>query len=128
MSGVLQLLLSFVELESILVMKAKKDSPTRESVPALNISSSFPRFQEIYTLGIAPVPGSAITSLHRAPRFAPEIEGGNSSDYCMQCSWRVDAFFDEDGVFAEDDFIGVVNEFVRKYSSRLQSGDWKKSQ
>lgn len=43
-SGVLQLLLSFVELESILLVKGKKNSQGKQRV-GFNVSSHFPRFQ-----------------------------------------------------------------------------------
>jgi hypothetical protein len=89
MSGVLQLLLSFVELESIIVLRGKpRDDGTRR--PGINVSSFFPRFQEIYTLGFTPVPGSAM-SLQNAPRFRPDLPGGNTEAHCLQFSWSVES-------------------------------------
>ena len=87
MSGVLQLLLSFVELESMLVVRAKPDQGKHR---AYNFSSHFPRFQEVYTLGITPVPGSAL-SMYAAPRFRPDIPNGNTEPDCLQCSWSVES-------------------------------------
>ena len=45
LSCLLQLLLSFVERESILRVHGKDDS-TQQGVEGLNVSSHFPRFQE----------------------------------------------------------------------------------
>lgn len=124
MSGVLQLLLSFVELESIIVLRGKpRDDGTRR--PGINVSSFFPRFQEIYTLGFTPVPGSAM-SLHNAPRFRPDLPGGNTEAHCLQFSWSVEKFFDEEGVFAEEDFIAVVKEAVSEYEALLETDGSKK--
>lgn len=119
-SGVLQLLLSFVELESILLLTRRAP---KVPVPGLNISTHFPRFQSTYTLGITPIPGGAITSLARAPAFQPEVEGGNTSKHSMQRSWKVEHYFDEEGVFAEEDFMKSVAEFLAQYTAMLQA-DW----
>jgi len=118
LSGVLQLLLSFVELESIILLRARKDAP-KLAVPGLNISSHFPRFQSTYTVGITPILGGAITSLASAPAFLPEEKGGNSSPNCMQRSWEIEEFFDEDGLFFEEEFMKSVDEFVRDYVATL---------
>jgi len=120
MSGVLQLLLSFVELESILILKARKDKKVC-SVRGLNICSHFPRFQATYTLGIAPIPGGAITSLARAPDFRPDVEGGNDQPFCAQRSWEVEMYFDEEGTFLEDEFLISVQEFVQEYVKLLHA-------
>ena len=91
MSGVLQLLLSFVELESLLVVRGKgKGGGDGGRVPGLNVSSHFPRFQEIYTVGITPVAGSAL-SMYAAPRFRPDLPGGNTEAGCLQRSWSVES-------------------------------------
>lgn len=121
MSGILQLLLSFVELESVVVLRGKGTKLDGSRADGINVSSHFPRFQEIYTLGVTPVPGSA-TSLHRAPRFRPDVAGGNTEAYCLQRSWSVEAFFDEEGIFAEEAFMQVVKDFVSEYQQMLKVG------
>ena len=50
----------------------------KKATPGINISSHFPRFQEVYTLGVTPVPGSAL-ALHKCPRFRPDVSGGNTA-------------------------------------------------
>ena len=121
MSGILQLLLSFVELESILVVRGKTDADgNKKATPGINISSHFPRFQEVYTLGVTPVPGSAL-ALHKCPRFRPDVSGGNTAAHCLQRSWSVEKFFDEEGVFAESDFWKAVEEFVLEYERMIAS-------
>jgi len=131
MSGVLQLLLSFVELESILLVRGKEadsTSGTKKRSPALNFSSHFPRFQEFYTLGVVPVPGGSL-ALASAPRFRPELEGGNPAPGCMQRSWSVAGFFDEEGTFAEEAFEKEVQSFMRDYQAKAGAGaESKKTQ
>ena len=127
MSGLLQLLLSFVELESILLLRGKSDGKQR-SVPGLNVSSHFPRFQEIYTLGITPVP-KGFLALASAPKFRPDVPGGNTAAHCLQRSWAVEKYFDEEGIFAEEEFLQTIREFVSDYEALLAPGaDGKKAQ
>ena len=90
MSGILQLLLSFVELESVVVLRGKGKKPDGTRADGINVSSHFPRFQEVYTLGLTPVPGSAL-SLYGAPRFRPDLAGGNTEAGCLQRSWSVES-------------------------------------
>ena len=97
MSGILQLLLSFVELESILVVRGKTDADgNKKATPGINISSHFPRFR-------------------------PDVSGGNTAAHCLQRSWSVEKFFDEEGVFAESDFWKAVEEFVLEYERMIAS-------
>jgi len=124
MSGILQLLLSFVELESMLVVRGKTEADGSRRA-GINVSSHFPRFQEVYTLGVTPVPGGAL-ALYAAPRFLPDVDGGNTAPHCLQRSWSVEKFFDEEGVFAEEDFMQVVKEFVAEYEELLQDAGGKK--
>lgn len=125
MSGVLQLLLSFVELESMLVVTGKTTADGAKR-PGINVSSHFPRFQEIYTLGMTPVPGSAL-SMYAAPRFRPDVIGGNTAPQCLQRSWSVAKYFDEEGLFAEEEFMQAVKEFVTEYEQLLATDALKKS-
>jgi signal peptidase complex subunit 2 len=105
MSGILQLLLSFVELESILQLngKTRADGSRQQGI---NVSSSLPRFQEIYTLGFTPLKGGAF-SLASSPKFRPDLPGGNTDKLCHQKAWSVEEFFDEEGTFAEEEFMDV---------------------
>jgi len=126
MSGVLQLLLTFVELESIILLK--QDSRSAERTPArtvkgLNISSAFPRFQEKYTLAITPIPGCGrgVMALARAPPFRPDLPNGNESLYCLQQTWSVENYFDEDGIFAEESFVESVKDFLHRYVKKLDT-------
>ena len=105
MSGVLQLLLSFVELESILIVRGKS-RPDGTKRSGINISTHFPRFQEMFTLGLTPVAGGAF-SLASGEKFRPDIKGGNTAPLCLQRSWCVASYFDEDGLFAELEFMAV---------------------
>ena len=68
-SGILQYLLSFVELESILLVRGKKGEGGKRGA-GLNLHSHFPRFQEVYTLGITPLPRGSLR-LPWAPAFTP---------------------------------------------------------
>lgn len=112
-SGILQALLSFVELESILLVKPKPGSSKRAG---LNISSHFPRFQEMYTLGITPLPKGSLF-LPFAPKFRPQEEGVKEEEGCSQRSWPVNLFFDEEGTFYDELFENVVYEFIQEYQA-----------
>jgi hypothetical protein len=121
MSGVLQLLLSFVELESIIVVRGKTRADGSKR-PGINISSHFPRFQEMFTLGVTPISGGAFT-MYSSPKFRPDLEGGNTARLCMQRSWSVEKFFDEEGLFAEELFMDAVRDFFAEYERMLQADD-----
>lgn len=120
MSGILQLLLSFVELDSMLLLHGK-EAPDGTRGSGLNVSSTFPRFQEMYTLGITPLPGGSLR-LWSAPAFMPQAPGGNPRADCAQQSWPCNEYFDEDGTFAEDDFMDSVRAFLHKYEGRAAEG------
>ena len=103
-SGILQMMLSFVELESILLLRGKaREGGSRG--PGLNVSSSFPRFQEVYTLGIARLTGSSLSMSSSAPFCAGEPPSMTAD--LAQRSWPCNKFFDEEGFFAENEFIDV---------------------
>ena len=70
--------------------------------------------------GAPSVPGSAL-ALHKCPRFRPDVSGGNTAAHCLQRSWSVEKFFDEEGVFAESDFWKAVEEFVLEYERMIAS-------
>ena len=126
MSGVLQLLLSYVELESILLLKAKRrDDSAKPAVRGLNISSNFPRFQNIYTLGLTPMSGSAVMTMASSPKFMPEEKNGNPAAFCAQRSWPVELYFDEEGTFLEEEFMTSVSDFVDSYVATLRGGSKK---
>mmetsp|Transcript_773 Transcript_773/g.1579 ORF Transcript_773/g.1579 Transcript_773/m.1579 type:complete len:222 (+) Transcript_773:20-685(+) len=113
MSGILQLILSFCELESILLVRGK------DGGQGLNFSSHLPRFQEMYTLGITPLPKGSM-GLASAPKFRPMLRSTvvETSVDGSQKQWPVNHFFDEDGNFAEDAFISEVRAFVKAYQSK----------
>mmetsp|Transcript_3004 Transcript_3004/g.5078 ORF Transcript_3004/g.5078 Transcript_3004/m.5078 type:complete len:250 (+) Transcript_3004:63-812(+) len=108
-SGILQLLLSFVELESILLMRGKRDGGKR--TPGFNMSSHFPRFQEFYTLGITPVPNGSL-GLPWAPKFKPFTDKDEAAP-ANQRQWSVSSFFDDEGFFYEELFCDAVREFIQ---------------
>lgn len=118
MSGILQLILSFCELESILLVRG-----LTPDMPGLNFSSHMPRFQEMYTLGITPLPKGSL-GLASAPKFRPmpaSTEVATSADG-SQKQWPVNLFFDEEGTFSEEAFIDDVRAFVQAYHSKNASG------
>lgn len=123
-SGIMQLLLSFVELESILLVRGTKDGEGVRAKPGLNFSSHFPRFQEMYTLGITPLPHGSLF-LPFAPKFRPKdaLSIRGDEDGCAQRSWPVNSFFDEEGTFDENAFEAVVRAFVKDY----ENGQLKKT-
>jgi len=121
-STVLQFILSFWELESILLLRPQDRTAGKDK--CLNISSHFPRFQEVYTLGITPVPGGSLF-LATAPTFVPNSQGSKTSGkqpLTDQRSWSVNHYFDEDGEFYEDLFIETVRDFISEFQRSNQLG------
>jgi len=119
MSGILQLILSFCELESILLVRETTDASHVARAEGLNFSSHLPRFQEMYTLGITPLPKGSL-GLASAPKFRPMPPSTTvkTSADGSQKQWPVNHFFDEDGTFAEDAFINDVRAFVKAFESK----------
>ena len=111
MSGVLQLILSFCELESILLLRGKT-----KGEPGLNVSSHMPRFQEMYTLAITPLPTGSL-GLASAPKFSPVMTSTQVevSEDGSQKQWPCNHFFTEEGVFAEEAFIADARAFIQEY-------------
>ena len=113
-SGVLQLLLSFVEIESILLVKPKKDADGKMRL-GFNVSAHFPRFQEMYTIGLPPLPRGSL-GLAWAEKFKPqnpELPVEPSANGFGQRRWSVSEFFDEDGFFHEEEFEAQVASFLK---------------
>ena len=111
MSGILQLILSFCELESILLVRGKSKGEV-----GLNISSHMPRFQEMYTLAITPLPTGSL-GLASAPKFKPVMTSNRVevSEDGSQKQWPCNHFFTEEGTFAEDAFIAEARAFIQEY-------------
>lgn len=118
-SGILQFLLSFVELESILLLKGKV-GPDGKRGAGVNVSSHFPRYQEEYTLGISPLPSGSL-GLAWAPKFQP-LEAGKGNQLAHgQRLWRVSEFFDDEGVFYEELFCEAVHTFLQEFEALKSS-------
>lgn len=113
MSGILQLILSFCELESILLVNGKNGEKS-----GLNFSSHMPRFQEMYTLAITSLPTGSL-GLATAPKFKPTLTSNvvEISADGSQKQWPCNHFFTEEGTFAEDLFIAEARAFVAAYEA-----------
>ena len=61
--------------------------------------------------------------MYSSPKFRPDIEGGNTAKLCMQRSWSVEKFFDEEGLFAEESFMVAVRDFFTEYEQMLKADD-----
>jgi len=110
-SGILQFMLSFMELESILLVSGKKDAQGRRR-SGLNMHSHFPRFQEMYTLGVTMLPKGSL-SLAFAPQFNPAETGPHNRQ------WSVAEFFDENEIFHEESFEREVKAFLLEYEASV---------
>lgn len=92
-------------------------------------SSHFPRFQEVYTLAVTPLPSGRLLPQAGSPTFRPDLPGGNTSPYCMQRSWSIEKYFDEEGDFTEEEFQQAVRDMMHEYEATLVNGaEGKKSQ
>eukprot|EP00967_Tisochrysis_lutea_P091892 scaffold132258_cov28-Tisochrysis_lutea.AAC.1 len=142
-SGLLQLLLSFVELESIVLLRYKDKERRGNRAAGINVTSHFPRYDHVYTLGITPLPSGSL-ALFSAPKFklnpTPKGEELPQADYA-QIHWSANAcancpgfvrilcrlakshclrdavaeFFDEEGVFFEDKCMDMTRQFLDNY-------------
>lgn len=131
-SGLLQLLLSFVELESIVLLRYKDKERRGNRAAGINVTSHFPRYDHVYTLGITPLPSGSL-ALFSAPKFklnpTPKGEELPQADYA-QIHWSVAEFFDEEGVFFEDKCMDMTRQFLDNYereSKRLADEEAKKT-
>jgi signal peptidase complex subunit 2 len=116
LSGILQLITTFVDVDSILITKPfKKDGTngndkTKSSQVknkdlfqcGVRVRSQFPRFSEWYTVIL-------------------EFQGRENSPYVEQ-KWSVGQFFDKEGMFDE---VGLQME-IDKLFQRLSEGDYNK--
>ena len=123
MSGVLQLLLSFVELESILLTRGKAGASGKRG-NGFNLSSHFPRFQEVYTLGVTPLPRGSL-GLAWSPKFNPaELEPADGvlvgEPGFVQQAWSVAQFFDGEGYFLEEAFAEAMRAFFKECEGSLE--------
>jgi len=122
-SGILQFLLSFVELESILLLKGKVGVDGKRAV-GVNVSSHFPKYQEEYTIGISPLPSGSL-GLAWAPKFQPLERGKGNQLAHGQRLWIVSEFFDDEGCFFEDLFCEAVRTFVQEFEGLKSTGSKK---
>ena len=116
LSGVLQLITTFVDIDSILITKAMKKDGTNGNDKTkasqvknkdlfeygVRVRSQFPRFSEFYTVVL-------------------EFQGREKSPYVEQ-KWSVGQFFDKEGMFDE---VGLQLE-VDKLFARLAAADYNK--
>ncbi|KAL3907958.1 MAG: hypothetical protein SGILL_008663 [Bacillariaceae sp.] len=112
LSGVLQLITTFIDIDSILITKAlssKEKSSSKNQVKnkdlyahGVRVRSQFPRYSEYYTVVL-------------------EFQGRDNSPYVEQ-KWSVGQFFDKEGMFDE---VGLQME-VDKLYHRLEDGDYNK--
>jgi signal peptidase complex subunit 2 len=113
MSGVLQFLLSYVELEAFLQLK-----PKAAGAPGLNIASSLPRFSDRYTLAITQLPSGSL-GMWSAPKFRHR-PGGEPGVYTSEAS--ITKFFDEDGAFIDEPFGKWVRDALKSYEAGAGAG------
>lgn len=104
LSGVLQLITTFVDKDSILLTKPGKKEKTKNKDllnHGVRVRSQFPRFSEFYTVIL-------------------EYQGRENSPLVQQ-RWSVGQFFDKEGFFDE---IGLQKEVESLYF-RLEKGDYE---
>jgi signal peptidase complex subunit 2 len=101
LSGVLQLITTFIDKDSILLTKAHATTKNKDLLEnGVRVRSQFPRFSEWYTVVL-------------------EYQGREDSPLVEQ-RWSVGQFFDKEGMFDE---IGLQKE-VEKLYFRLEQGKY----
>mmetsp|Transcript_39965 Transcript_39965/g.61422 ORF Transcript_39965/g.61422 Transcript_39965/m.61422 type:complete len:225 (-) Transcript_39965:59-733(-) len=104
LSGVLQLITTFIDQDSILLTKPKESSKNKDlQANGVRVRSQFPRFSEWYTVIL-------------------EYQGREDSPLVEQ-RWSVGQFFDKEGFFDE---IGLQKE-VESLFNRLEQGKYDKT-
>lgn len=101
LSGVLQLVTTFIDKDCILLTKSKDDSKNKSLKEyGVRVRTNLPRFSEYYTL---------ILEFQKMPN-TPSVEQ----------KWSVGQFFDVDGMFDE---VGLMEE-VKKVFQRLDASKY----
>jgi signal peptidase complex subunit 2 len=104
LSGVLQLITTFIDKDSILLTKPLRSCKNKDlQTQGVRVRSQFPRFSEFYSVIL-------------------EYQGREDSPLVEQ-QWSVGQFFDKEGMFDE---IGLQNEVEALYL-RLEQGKYDKS-
>jgi signal peptidase complex subunit 2 len=111
-SGILQLIMTFVDKDCIMVTKPLRDEAMIKLVKGsgnkemekygIRVRTQFPRFSEFYTVLL-------------------EFEGKESSEYVKE-TWSVGKFFDVDGFFDEEGLAIEIEELFQ----RFERGDFDK--
>ena len=103
LSGVLQLITTFIDMDSILLTKPLASCKNKDlQKHGVRVRTQFPRFSEFYTVIL-------------------EFQGREDSSLVEQ-RWSVGQFFDKEGMFDE---IGLQNEVEALYL-RLEQGKYDK--
>ena len=103
LSGILQLITTFIDQDSILLSKPKKTSKNKDlHTHGVRVRTQFPRFSEFFTVIL-------------------EFQGREDSPLVEQ-RWSVGQFFDKEGFFDE---IGLQKE-VELLFNRLEQGKYDK--
>ena len=107
LSGILQLIMTFIDKDCIMMTKPLKDEEAIKLVKAggnkemdkygIRVRTQFPRFSEYYTVIL-------------------EFQGKESSEFVTQ-TWSVGQFFDVDGYFDEDGLMIEVEKLYRRFEA-----------
>lgn len=104
LSGVLQLIVTFVETDAIMTTLPPASGDFKRKDKGIRVRTEFPRFEEWYHVRL-------------------EYEGVKDSPFVHQ-KWSVGDFFDVEGMFDEVYFM----EEVRKLVKRLEKGKYDKEE
>jgi len=109
-SGAIQGIMSYYEGELILTTVIIKDENRRGVRKDLRwrISSLLPRFDEFYTLIIEYANDDA-----SSPSYQKCLKNGPKKS----CTWSVGLFFDKEGNFDSDSFMGKVDQLVKDFEA-----------
>jgi len=98
LSGVLQLLVTFVEKDAIMITKPPTEGAYEMMDKGIRVRTSFPRFEEFYCVVL-------------------EYEGVQDSPFVEQ-KWSVGNFFDSEGMFDEIAFEEEIQKMVKRFEKR----------
>jgi signal peptidase complex subunit 2 len=108
LSGFLQLLVTFVEKDAIMITKPESGGSYEIKDKGIRVRTSFPRFEEFYCVVL-------------------EYEGVSNSRF-VEHKWSVGNFFDVEGMFDEISFMEEVQKLVKRFEKQDYDKEEKKDE
>jgi len=112
LSGLLQLIVTFIDQDCILITKSKENTKNKQlATKGIRVSSTLPRFSEWYTITLE------FQGLEKG-QVSPKVEQ----------KWSIGQFFDVEGMFDELGLMSETDKIYAKFESAKYTKDESKKQ